>query len=148
MSHFANEERDRIWRLNMTELLDDYRKATFPLEVNWGYYGSVRLLAGFENGVVGVTFYQSVEDDGKVIETLSQALTWDGQGIYADGQYPEMNLPPPPAHTQKRALELQDEIRVIQDRLDANPEAPPAWRIPDENRVKCLEKQIAKLIGA
>lgn len=105
----------------MTELLDDYRKATFPLEVDWGGYGTVRLLAGFENGVVGVTFYQRIEDDGKVIETFSQALSWDGQGIYADGQSPDMNLSPPPAHKQKRALELQDEIRVIQDRLAWTP---------------------------
>lgn len=129
----------------MTKLLDDYRNAAFPLEINWQEYGAVRLLAGFDNGVVGVSFF-SREEDGKVIETFSQALTWDGQGIFGDGQYPEMNLPPPPATRHKRALELQDEIRAIQERLDANPDAPAAWREPDKNRIERIERQISKLM--
>lgn len=131
----------------MTELLDDYTKATFPLELPWNGSGKVRLLAAFDGKVVGVS-YGTYERDGETIEYLNQVLDWNGQGQFADNQYPEMNLPPPPAHTASVIAEYEDEIANLRERLDANPTAPKEWRSYDEANIQSLERAIAKLTGA
>lgn len=128
----------------MTELLDDYTKATFPLEVQWNDYVAVRLLAAFDNQVVGVSYY-SFERDGEQVEYLRQALVWSGAGIFADGQYPEMNLPPPPAKCKDRVAEIEKLIVETQARLDQHPDAPAEWREADERRLRQWRAQLEKL---
>ena len=122
------------------ELFDDYTKATFPLEIVWHENGKVRLLAAFANGVVGVSYHR--DSDGT--EYLSQALNWDDQGRFAGGKYPDMDLPPPPGKANVVANEWQREADAIQTRLDANPDAPEAWRAPDEQRLAALLRKIGE----
>ena len=126
-------------------LLDDYTKATFPLELKWGGCGKVRLLAAFDDKVVGVSYWTYENPDGTVTETLSQVLDWDGQGRFAGGAHPSMDLPPPPALVAGRVAEMRDEIAAIQKRLDAYPDAPPEWRSKDEANIRHLERRIAEL---
>lgn len=128
----------------MTTLLDDYTKADFPLEVNWRGSGHVRLYAAFGDKVIGASYYPATDDCG---ESLAQVLNWDGQGVFANGQYPEMNLPPPPANVAERINKLKNEIASAQSRLDANPDAPQEWRSIDERTIKRCEDEIARLTG-
>lgn len=128
------------------ELLDDYTKATFPLELPWGDHGKVRLLAAFENGVIGAS-YGTYERDGVTRETISQAIIWDGQGLFAEGQYEGMNLPPPPAKVAEKIAALEDEMASAQGRLDGMPDAPAEWRGVDERRIAAIIRQLSKLRG-
>lgn len=129
------------------ELLDDYTKATFPLELEWGGAGKVRLLAAFGDKVVGASYWSQENPDGTVTETLSQVLDWDGRGMFAEGAHPSMDLPPPPAIVGDRIAELRDKIASIRERLDAHPDAPTEWRSRDEEEVRFLERKIAELEG-
>jgi len=131
-----------------TELLDDYTKAQFPLVLKWGNgTANVRIVGACGDQVIGYSFSHYVDDSGDTIEYLSQALVWNGQGIFAEGQYPNMNLPPPASRTAERIAILEDEMSVRQGRLDANPDAPVEWRTIDEHRIIAIKREIASMRG-
>lgn len=130
----------------MDKLLDDYTKAEFPLDLPWKY-GRARLLAAFGDHVVGVILFVQTNDDGSERLSLAQVLNWDGQGKFAGGEYPEMNLPPPPAKTADRVAELRDEMANCQGRLDGMPDAPAEWRGIDERRIRSILAEIEKITG-
>ncbi len=127
----------------MTELLDDYTKAEFPLDIVRDSCVYVRLYGTMSGKVFGVTYFQY---EGRKPE-LSQPLVWDAQGIYSSGEYPAMNLPPPPALAESRIAELEDEIAAAQGRLDAMPDAPAEWRAVDERRIASNQRTIKQLLG-
>jgi hypothetical protein len=128
------------------QLLDDYTKATFPCEVTFGNGQKVRLYAAFGDRVVGVSYY-SWERDGEVIETLGQVLDWDSQGRFGQSgaSYPEMDLVPPPAKLAEGIARFEAEIAKAQARLDANPNAPEAWRSVDQRLVREMHDRIENL---
>lgn len=130
--------------MNMNELLDDYTKATFPLEVMRPNGGHVRLLAAIGERIVGIIYHPG--KDGKP-DALSQVVDWDRFGVFGNGQYPTMDLPPPPAMVGKRIAELEDERASAQGRLDGMPDAPAEWRGIDERRIVEIDQTIASLRG-
>jgi len=132
----------------VSELLDDYTKATFPMELTWSGCGKVRLLAAFQNRVVGVS-YGTFERDGETVEYLSQVLDWDGQGKFGtgDNSYPDMDLPPPPAKQAECIAAWEEEIAQCEGRLKGMPDAPQEWRRIDESRIAHLRAKITELIG-
>ena len=73
----------------MTEPLDDYTKAEFPLDLQWQDFIMVRLFGVIGDRVVGASF--TVNSDGT--EVVSQVLDWAGNGEWSSGEYPHMNLP-------------------------------------------------------
>lgn len=128
----------------MNDLLDDYTKAEFPLDLPWSY-GKCRLLGAIGDKVVGATCHITTHGDGSEILSLSQSLHWNGQGIYGSGEHPSMNLPPPPAKVAARVAELQDQIAEAQGRLDSAPDAPQEWRSIDERAITRNMAEIARL---
>ena len=96
---------------------EDYTKATFPMDIKRpgiGNTGWVRLYGAMQDKVFGIIWY------GETFETgyPSQAILWNGDGSYGDhkGHYPDMDLPPPPAHRSARIAELRADIANLQDR--------------------------------
>ncbi len=130
----------------MTDLLDDYTKAEFPLDMPWRY-GRVRLYEAFGDKVVGACFVVSTDLEGREVLNPQQSIIWNGQGIYAEGRHPEMNLPPPPAKIAENITAMQEQIEAAQARLDAMPDAPPEWRGVDERLIAHNEAAIEKLRG-
>ncbi len=133
----------------MSELLDDYTKAAFPLEVAWPPNTlKVRLFAAFGDRVVGAS-YGTYERDGETVEWLSQVLDWDGQGKYgtSGATYPDMDLPPPPARQAETIAVWEQEIAAAEARLSSAPDAPQEWRAIDERRITDLREKIARLTG-
>lgn len=129
------------------ELLDDYTKATFPYEVKWDDDGGlVRLYAAFGDRVVGASYWVT-ERNGERVESLRQALDWNGQGKFGtpDVSYPSMDLPPPPAKVGEHIARIELEIAEAEARLAANPDAPEAWRSVDERTVSKLRTSIDRL---
>lgn len=130
----------------MKQLLDNYAHANFPMEVQWGGSGKVRLVAGFpKQGECGkvVGFSYHVDSDGN--EFLSQAIDWDGLGKFAKGRHPGMDLVPPPALVDEEVQSLTSRIAEIRARLDANPDAPKEWRARDEHHIGELDRKIKHL---
>lgn len=127
------------------ELLDDYTKADFPLDLPWNY-GRVRLLAAFGDRVVGAVCTVSKAEDGSEVLTFQQSLSWSGDGKYDNGNHPTMDLPPPAA-VANRVHELREEKARCQERLDAMPDAPVEWRSADKRRIASITRDLAQLTG-
>lgn len=126
----------------MTELLDNYCNATFPLDVDLGGTRHARLLATDGESVVGVTWYGDSFHMGSHC-----AYIWNGDGKW--GSDPSaghlMHLPPPPALVDAQCAKYEAEIAEYQARLDANPNAPEAWRKADEVVIGRLQRMIEQL---
>lgn len=121
-----------------------YKDVTFPFDTEIsGGTAKVRLLACVSNDystkLVGYTYYGDPETD------CSQALEWDENGIFGGGAHPSMNLAPPPGAVEGLLAAMNAEIAEIRQRLDANPNAPEAWRSADERRLRSLEGAVANL---
>jgi len=129
----------------MTDLLENYSHATFPMEVQWGD-SRVRLMAGFprhgKHGTV-VGFSYNVDSEGN--EYVSQHLDWDGLGRFAEGLHSSMDLPPPPAIVDDSVQRLLAQMTIIKDRLSAFPDAPDEWRARDEQEIRAIERKIISL---
>jgi len=121
------------------DLLGDYTKAEFPLVVDMGEHKAC-LLAAVAGRVIGYSFYGETPEQG-----FSQVLDWDGQGIYSNGQFPQMNITPPPAKLMQHVAALVVEKGTAQDRLDAMPDAPAEWRDVDLRRIVEIDAELAKI---
>ena len=126
----------------MTELLDDYTKATFPLDIDLGDMHHARLLATDGVSVVGVFWYG---DDFRIEAHAHHAWRGDGRWLADPNADAIMHLPPPPALVSARIAEYEAEIASCQARLDANLDAPEAWRKADEVCIGKLQRMIAAL---
>ena len=125
----------------MTEPLDDYTKAEFPLDLQWQDFIMVRLFGVIGDRVVGASF--TVNSDGT--EAVSQVLDWAGNGEWSSGEYPHMNLPMTPARMHERRSFLRGERAAITGRLETYPGAPEEWRSKDEKRLADIDRELAKL---
>jgi hypothetical protein len=122
--------------------IEDYRRATFPMDLTSPSGRSIRLLGVIGDRIIGAVWH------GESIETAwsVQALTWNGNGQYSDdGHYPEMDLPPPPSQRIAAIAALRQDIAIRQARLDANPDAPDEWRNTDMHQIRLAEAKIAAL---
>lgn len=129
----------------MTELLDNYCNATFPLDV---FFADGRhqahLFCASSHRVYGVSFYPGTDGE----PSWSQALDWAGDGSFGAegrGHFPSMDLAVPPALVDAQCAKYEAEIAEYQARLDANPDAPEAWRKNDEAVIGNLQRMIARL---
>ena len=131
--------------MSKSEPLNNYCDATFPLDLQWGESTNsrVRLLGAVSGKVIGYSYF--LQSDGT--RSFSQALHWDGDGRYADGAYPQMDLVPPYGMVAARIAEMEADRDAIIADLRANRDAPKRWRNADEARVETLNKYIAQLSG-
>lgn len=122
-----------------------YRDVTFPFdtEISDGH-AKVRLLAAvcneYNTHIIGYIYYG---DDPAT--SCSQVLEWDENGIFGGGQYPSMDLVPPPSAVEGRLAAINAELAELQKRLDDNPDAPEAWRSADERKIRGLKENLANL---
>ena len=126
----------------MTKPLDSYCNATFPLDIDLGDNRHARLLATDGQRVVGVIWYGAefyIKDHG--------AYIWNGDGKWASDPTAGliMHLPPPPGLVDAVCARYEAEIAEYQARLDANPDAPEAWRKSDEAVIAKLRRMIAHI---
>ena len=125
----------------MTEPLDDYTKAQFPLDLQWQDFIMVRLFGVIGERVIGASY--TVNSDGT--EAVSQVLDWAGTGEWSSGEYPNMNLPMTPARMNDHRSFLRSERAAITERLEAYPGAPEEWRSKDEKRLADIDRELAEL---
>lgn len=132
----------------MTTLLDDYTKATFPLDVRFADRSQMaRLFCASASRVYGVSYY--LGDDGQPI--WSQALDWAGDGSFGRdmgrGQYPSMDLEIAPMQREAHKDELEHTLSECALRLAENVDAPAEWRAIDEEKMAQARRELAQLNG-
>lgn len=123
--------------------LADWTQAPFPVHVDRGGGGSAILLCAVGVRVVGFTYWCDRPEDCDPL-----ALSWHLDGGHGGPRsYPSSNLdlPPPPAVRAQEADRLRAAIAEIQQRLDAHPDAPEAWRAQDLNKSTQLQAQLQAL---
>ncbi len=126
--------------------IQTYKDVSFPFDTEMvGGSPKVRLLAAVgcdEWGwkIIGYTYH----GDDPLVE-CAQTIAWDAQGTFADGQYREMNLVPPPGAVEAQIASMTAEVDAIRLRLAENPNAPLEWRSADERRLASIEKAAGNL---
>lgn len=124
--------------------IQSYKDVSFPFDTEFANDGGkIRLLACVSNDyathIIGYSYY----DDP--LTNCSQVLEWDENGKFGVGQYPTMDLVPPPGAVESQLQALEAEIAEIRQRLDENPDAPEAWRSGDERRLGELQRKAANI---
>lgn len=126
--------------------LADWTKApAFPLSVETAHGNKAILLGVIGKFVVGAFWHGDEPEKAWSV----QPLHWSGHGGYSDherGRNPTLDLPPPPAEVGKEIERLQLEQGEIQQRLDAHPDAPSAWRATDEAKLRHIADLLANLL--
>lgn len=130
----------------MTTLLNDYTKATFPLEVETAAGGRATLFGVFNNLVVGAVWWGENQETAWSVD----GRVWDGRGRYKTTNPwtpSNLDLVPPPGLVGEEVALIRAEISRLEARISAHPAAPEEWMAPDRAKIKDLNDNLKRLEG-